>query len=188
MQLIEPDRHEGLSAGRWDEGAARRAIETIARDCEDCFSPDRLWPSHPLDTEGEVAAPFTMLYMGAAGVIWALDCLARRGFAHGTDRFAPTLAALEALNLRQIEPWGQGVESYLMGRSGVLLTSYRVRPSREVADRLAQSVAATPSIRRGSCSGVHRERCMPRSRCTSGRARSAGRNCSDHRHERSARH
>jgi lantibiotic modifying enzyme len=143
MRLIEPDRHEGLSALRWDEGAARRAIEAIARDCEDRFSPTELWPPHPLDTEDEpVAAPFTMLYMGAAGVIWALDCLARRGFARGTDRFAPTLAALEALNLRQIEPWGQGVESYLMGRSGVLLTYYRVRPSREVADRLAQSVAA----------------------------------------------
>jgi lantibiotic modifying enzyme len=143
MRLIEPDRHEGLSAARWDEGAARRAIETIARDCEDRFSPDGLWPPHPLDTEGEqVASPFTMLYMGAAGVIWALDCLARRGFARGTDRFAPTLAALEALNLRQIEPWGQGVESYLMGRSGVLLTYYRVRASREVAERLAQSIAA----------------------------------------------
>jgi lantibiotic modifying enzyme len=143
MRLIEPNRHEGLSAARWDEGAARRAIETIARDCEDRFSPDGLWPPHPLDTEGEqVAAPFTMLYMGAAGVIWALDCLARRGFARGAHRFAPTLAALEALNLRQIEPWGQGVESYLMGRSGLLLTYYRVRASREVAERLAQSIAA----------------------------------------------
>jgi hypothetical protein len=143
MRLFEPDRHEGLAAPGWDEGIARRAIETIARDCADRFSPDKLWPPHPLDAESDQAsAPFTMLYMGAAGVIWALDGLARRGFAHPTERFAPTLAALEAVNLRQIEPWGQGVESYLMGRSGVLLTHYRVRPSREVAGRLAQSVAA----------------------------------------------
>ena len=143
MRLIEPDRHEGLSAQRWDERAARRTIETIARDCEDRFSPDDLWPPHPLDAEGEPAsAPFTMLYMGAAGVIWAVDSLARRGLARSTEQFAPTLAALEARNLAQVEPWGYGVESFLMGRSGVLLTHYRVRPSREVAERLGQSIAA----------------------------------------------
>jgi hypothetical protein len=142
LKLFEPDRHEGLAALRWDEGVARRAIETIARDCEDRFSPDSLWPTHPLDIEGEpVSAPFTMLYMGAAGVIWALDCLARRGFAEPTDQFEPTLAALEARNLAQIEPWGYGVESFLMGRSGVLLAHYRVRPSGAIADRLAHSIA-----------------------------------------------
>lgn len=143
MRLFEPDRHEGLAALRWDDGVARRAIEAIARDCEERFSPDGLWPPHPLDTEGErLAAPFTMLYLGAAGVIWALDCLARRGLARPTDRFAPALAALEGRNLRQIEPWGEGVESYLMGRPGVLLAHYRVQPSAEVAQRLARSIAA----------------------------------------------
>ncbi len=143
MPLFDSDRHEGLAAPLWDEIAARRAIETIARDCEDRFSPGELWPPHPLDAEGEPApAPFTMLYMGAAGVIWALDSLARRGLAGHTERFAPAVAALEARNLAQVEPWGYGVESFLMGRSGVLLTHYRVRPSREVADRLAQSIAA----------------------------------------------
>ncbi|MDQ2962019.1 MAG: LanC-like protein [Pseudomonadota bacterium] len=142
MRLIEPDRHEGLSAQRWDERAARRAIEAIARDCEERFSPDGLWPPHPLDTEGKREAPFTMLYMGAAGVIWALDDLARRGMALSTAYFAPMLGALAERNIKQIEPWNQGVESYLMGRSGVLLTHYRVRPSREVADRLAESIAA----------------------------------------------
>jgi hypothetical protein len=143
MRLIEPDRHEGLSAQRWDENAARRAIETIVRDCEDRFTPDGLWPPHPLDIEGEPASVrFTMLYMGAAGVIWALDSLSRRGLARPTARFVPTLAALEGLNLAQIEPWGYGVESFLMGRSGVLLTQYRVRPSGAIADRLAQSISA----------------------------------------------
>src|SRR5258708_27367053 len=143
MPLFDSDRHEGLAAPLWDEIAARRAIETIARDCEDRFSPGELWPPHPLDAEGEPApAPFTMLYMGAAGVIWALDSLARRGLAGHTERFAPAVAALEARNLAQVEPWGYGVESFLLGRSGVLLTHYRVRPSREVADRLAQSIAA----------------------------------------------
>ena len=75
-------------------------------------------------------------------MIWALNSLARRGFARSTERFAPVLAALEARNREEIEPEGHGVEAYLAGRSGLLLTRYRVQPSREVADRLAQSVAA----------------------------------------------
>jgi len=141
--LFERDRHEGLAALRWDEAAARRTIETIVRDCEERFSPVDLWPMHPLDTEGDgTSAPSTTLYLGATGVIWALDSLARRGLAPATDRFVPTLAALEARNLAEIESSHQGVESYLVGRSGVLLTHYRVRPSPQVADRLAQSIAA----------------------------------------------
>jgi hypothetical protein len=142
-RIFETDRHEGLAAARWDEGAVRRTIETIARDCEDRFSPDGLWPPHPLDAEGKApTAPFTTLYLGAAGVIWALDSLAKRGFARPTERFAQALDALEARNREEIAPWGQGVESYIVGRSGVLLAQYRVRPSPQVANRLAQSIAA----------------------------------------------
>jgi hypothetical protein len=44
-----------------------------------------LWPTHPLDHEdGDPPPPFTMIYFGAAGVIEALDWLARRGvLRHG---------------------------------------------------------------------------------------------------------
>jgi hypothetical protein len=97
----------------------------------------------PLDAEGDRApAPSATLYLGATGVIWALDDLARRRLARASDRFVPTLAALEGRNLAEIEASHQGVESYLVGRSGVLLTHYRLRPSLQVADRLAQSIAA----------------------------------------------
>jgi lantibiotic modifying enzyme len=143
MLLFEPDRHERLSAARWDASAARRTIDVIVHDCEAWFSSGRLWPPHPLDAEGEKAlAPYTMLYCGAAGTIWALDELARRGMASRTGQFADVLAELESLNLREIGHPSEGVESYLIGRSGVLLTCYRVRPSEEIAERLAQSIAA----------------------------------------------
>jgi lantibiotic modifying enzyme len=143
MRLFDPARHEALGAARWDEGAARRAIQRIARDCEQRFSTERWWPPHPLDTEGaRTSEPFTMLYVGAAGVIWALDCLARRGMARPIDRIAQALPEIEERNLRQIAHGRHGVESYLMGRSGVLLTRYRLQPSLDVADRLEQSVAS----------------------------------------------
>ena len=139
MQLFDPQRHERLNAAQWSENAARRAIETITRDCEDRFSPDGLWPPHPLDLDGRPARePFTMLYLGAAGVIFALDFLARRGLARPTKRFASVLASLEERNREQIG----SVESFLMGRSGILLMKHRMAPSRENAIRIASSVAA----------------------------------------------
>jgi lantibiotic modifying enzyme len=143
MRLIDPDRHEGLAAPRWDEAVARRTIETIVRDCEAHFSKDGLWPPHPLDHEGDApAAPYTDLWSGAAGVIAALDVLARAGFARSPVRFAPALGDLVEHNRRQIETCGWGMEGYLAGRSGILLTHYRIAPTHEIADQLAQSIDA----------------------------------------------
>jgi hypothetical protein len=139
MRLFDPRRHERLNAEQWSEDAARRAIETIVRDCEDRFSPEGRWPPHPLDLDGRrPAEPFTMLYDGAAGVIFALDFLARRGLARPPTRFASVLASLEERNREQIG----ALESFLMGRSGILLTQYRMRPSGDITDRMASSVAA----------------------------------------------
>ena len=143
MTLFEPERHEGLAAPRWDEAAARRAIGAIVRDTEERFSPHELWPAHALDYESAPPSePYTGLYLGAAGVIFALDVLARRGFAQSTARFATVVAELEERNRRELEAGGWGRESYLAGRSGVLLTRYRVAPSHEVADQLAEAIAA----------------------------------------------
>jgi len=142
MQLFEPDRHERLSGARWDASVARRAIDAIVRDCEEWFSSGRLWPPHPLDAEGEKAsAPYTMLYLGAAGTLWALDDLARQGLASQTGQFTDALAELESLNLREIGHPHEGIESYLIGRSGVLLTRYKLQPAPEIAERLARSIA-----------------------------------------------
>jgi lanthionine synthetase-like protein len=141
--LFDKQRHEALGVLRWDEAAARRAIATIVRDAERRFSPDGLWPAHPLDCDGKPRSePFTSLYIGAAGVICGLDFLARRGLAGSTARLAPLLAALEERNRREREAGGWGSESYLAGRSGVLLMRYRVAPSHEIADRLARSIGA----------------------------------------------
>jgi hypothetical protein len=143
MQLFEPERHERLSGARWDAGLARRAIDTIVRDCEVRFSAETLWPAHPLDHEGHPPeAPYTGVFIGAAGAIYALEVLARRGFSRTTPSFAWTLATLEGANYREIDAGGWGMESYLMGRCGILLTGYRVDPSREISDRLEKSIAA----------------------------------------------
>jgi hypothetical protein len=72
--LHDPARHEALAATSWSEARAREAIERIVRDAEARFTPERWWPAHPRDdVPPEVAAqPATPLYMGGAGMVWAL--------------------------------------------------------------------------------------------------------------------
>jgi lantibiotic modifying enzyme len=140
--LYDPQRHEPLTDTGWDADAARSAVAAIARDALASFSAERLWPTHRLDRDDDDRQPFTMLYFGAAGVIWALDRLAHAGVAEARHDFAPLLDDLVARNVAQVEPWGHGVESLLMGRAGTLLLHYRLAPSPATADRLAASIAA----------------------------------------------
>ncbi len=85
--LFEPDRHEALGDTAWDASRAREAIQSIVRDVEQNRLPDGHWPLHPLDDEGDVPrAGFKGLYLGSAGVLWALWYLQREGAAElGSD-------------------------------------------------------------------------------------------------------
>ena len=76
--LWSPEAHEGLAGEAWSESRARDAIAAICGDAEAAFDPERLWPVHPLD--GEVTPDELLtLYLGGAGMVWALDRLARAG-------------------------------------------------------------------------------------------------------------
>lgn len=150
-ELFDNARHEPLQAVAWDEAAARAWIARFADDAQRAFTPERLWPVHPRDAdddakEGDVQDPFTMVYMGAAGVIDALDHLVRAGMAASTINFEPFLADLAARNLAQVEPWGHGVNGLLMGQTGILLLQYRLAPDATtkaaIADRIAAAISA----------------------------------------------
>src|SRR5271169_4250567 len=87
--MIVLGRHRALTHDAWSELAARAAIEEIAADAIAQFDPDRFWPGHPSD-DG-VADGNTSVYVGAAGVIWALDYLHRIGAARVAEDFRPVL-------------------------------------------------------------------------------------------------
>ncbi len=142
--LFDPARHEPLVDRRWDADAARAAIAAIVDDTLAAYSPGGLWPPHPLDLDvgDDPRAPSTTTYMGAAGVIWALDWLARAGATRRHRDFAAGLPDLVARNLEQVTPWGHGIDGLLVGRAGVLLLSCRLSPSAANDDRLAASIAA----------------------------------------------
>lgn len=80
MSLYVPDRHEQLHAELWSEDRARHTITEIAADAVATFSPDTLFPAHPMDELNQSNGGCSH-YIGAGGVLWALDYLCRRGYA-----------------------------------------------------------------------------------------------------------
>src|SRR5207247_1099505 len=95
--LYEPAHFEPLTDERWDQARIGDAIAAIVADADAAFDPDVLWPAHEWDG-WQAPLPMKNLYVGAAGVIWALDELRRRGQAQ-------TSLDLAAAALRTLELW-----------------------------------------------------------------------------------
>jgi len=140
--LYDPARHEPLTATPWSESAARAAVARIAGDALLSFTPEGLWPAHPLDDPEPPDRRHAMLYFGAGGVIWALEHLRRRGAIDGDFDFSASVAGLLARNRECIDDWDDARGSYLMGDTGLLLLQWQFTPEAAVADALFASVEA----------------------------------------------
>src|SRR3954471_3640123 len=73
--LYRPDEHEPLVERPWDEAEARAAIARVVEAAERGLPENGLWPAHPEDLDAGEEGPFTIVYLGAAGVAWALGQL-----------------------------------------------------------------------------------------------------------------
>jgi lantibiotic modifying enzyme len=123
-------------------------VAAIVSDSDDAFDEDGLWPENEWDA-WEAKTPLKDLYVGAGGVVWALDALRRRG--HAETRLDLAAAAGRALERWRAEPdlIGGGIElpqppesSLLCGETGLLLVAWRLAPSAELADTLLERVRA----------------------------------------------
>jgi lantibiotic modifying enzyme len=143
--LFRPESHEPLTAEPWDGGRARDAIRSIVADADGAFDPARLWPAHEWEA-WNTPLPLTTLYTGAAGVLWGLDALRRRGLAE-------TRIDLAAAAGRTVEAWRaqpdlmRGVElpstaeaGLLSGESGILVVAWRLTGDDALADDLHRRV------------------------------------------------
>ena len=144
--LHDPASHEPLTATAWSEERAGQAIAAIAADAEQAFDPDTLWPVHPMDAEGEPLPPTVGVYLGASGVVWALDVLAAAGLATLERDWAGVAAGLveryrETPDLPELTD-GKPVPSILGGESGVLLVAHRLAPAPWHTERLLECVSA----------------------------------------------
>jgi hypothetical protein len=134
--LIALGRHRALVHDAWSEGAAQATIEEIAADAMAQFDPDNFWPAHPGDDGVGDGNP--SFYMGAAGVIWALDYLHRIGATRITRDFRPVLPKLVERTVAAFEnnsPTDYARHgSLLFGDMGAALLAMRLAPASDHAD------------------------------------------------------
>ena len=142
--LYEPAEFETLTDEAWDPARVEDAIAAIVADADAGFDPEALWPAHEWDG-WEEPLPLKSLYLGAAGVIWALDALRRRGHAETSLDLAA--AALRALELKRAAPDLTADDHYhpaalFCGETGPLLVAFRLASDPALADDLYALVRA----------------------------------------------
>src|SRR5450432_1648674 len=118
-ELFQTDRHVALGDKVWDEDDSRAAIREIANDALRTFDSEKYWRAHPLDgvPDGLAGA-----YMGATGIILALDHLQRSGAIDTAHEFAavlPVLAERDDFGLKHTTLGAYG--SLLMSDLGAML-------------------------------------------------------------------
>jgi hypothetical protein len=141
--LYRPEAFEPLTDEDWDERRVEDAIRELVADVDGAFDPERLWPAHEWDA-WTCPLPLKDLYVGAAGVVWGLDELRRRGLAE--TRLDLAGAARRALEAWRAEPdFPTGIElpstagaGFLSGESGILLVACLA--GEDVADDLLARV------------------------------------------------
>jgi hypothetical protein len=144
--LFDPDGHEPLTDRPWSDTRVHEAIRAIAQDAEAAFDADALWPAHPRDLDGGPLPAVASLYLGASGMIWALEELARAGVVELRRDWTPVAAGLPERYLAAPDfpedTGGAAVPSLWMGEAGILLVAHRLAPDRSLEDRLLECVRA----------------------------------------------
>jgi len=146
--LYDRAAFEPLTDEPWDEARVREAIRAIVADVEHAHDPDGLWPAH--DWDGwQAALPLKNLYVGAAGVVWALRALQHKA----ESRLDLPAVAVRAVELWRAEPDFMAGEArpepaesaLLTGETGPLLVACLLGCGGPLADDLLARVRANVS-------------------------------------------
>jgi lantibiotic modifying enzyme len=149
--LFRPEAFEQLIDEPWDETRVRERLQAIVDAADAAFDPETLWPAHEDDIWDEMKPPVKNVFVGAAGVVFALDALRRR---IGLDVHTDLGQAIErTLELTNVEPDVAALDdvpepgnaSLLIGETGILLVAYSLAPSAAIADRLLARVRENQS-------------------------------------------
>jgi Lanthionine synthetase C-like protein len=146
--LYRPEAFEPLTTDTWGERHVRDAIRDIVAETDSALrGPTLLWQADPWD-RWHATSPMKNLYVGAAGVLWALDELRRRGLAETKlDLSALALRVLELFRARPDFQKGMKLpeprkSAFLVGETGVLLVAMRLAPSNDLATDLEARIRA----------------------------------------------
>ncbi len=148
--LYRREAFEPLTDDSWRADRVREAIREIVADTEDALrGPQLMWRADDWD-RWQATSPMKNLYVGAAGVLWALDELRRSG--HAETRLDLAEVALGNLELYRARPDQMKIQlpepresSLMCGETGVLLVAWRLAPSAEIADDLLALVRSNVS-------------------------------------------
>jgi lantibiotic modifying enzyme len=145
--LYRPEAFEALTDSAWEPDRVRDRIrDVVAHADAELRGPRLFWRADDWD-RWHATSPMKNLYVGSAGVLWGLDALRRRGHAETTL----DLAELALRNLERFRErpdyidWNlpEPRESALfLGEAGIVLVTWRLAPSTELADRLHALVHA----------------------------------------------
>jgi hypothetical protein len=139
--LYDAEAFEPLTDEPWDDGRVRASIGRLLARIDDAFAAEMLWPSHEWDG-WQAATPMKNLYVGAAGVLWALDWLRESGVAESRlDLAAAAEATLAAWRrepdfMRGEELPARKESALLTGGTGILLVAWRLTGGAVLADEL----------------------------------------------------
>ena len=151
--LYSPEIFEPLATTPWSATRARKAIAAIVADADAVLrGPKLLWKADPWDG-WRSTSPQKNLYVGASGVVWALDAIRRRELAE-TTLDLPALA-LRTLDLFRERPdFMKGMtapepreSAFMLGETGILLVAWRLAPSRSLESDLLERVRANVTNR-----------------------------------------
>jgi hypothetical protein len=143
--VYDAARFDALSDTAWDDERVRVAVGEVVADADTTFDESLLWPAHEWDA-WQTPTPLKSLYVGAAGVVWALDALGRRGVAESaldlSQAAGLTLGAWRAEPdlMRGVELPEPARAALLTGQTGILAVAYRLDPTRELEDALYERV------------------------------------------------
>jgi hypothetical protein len=146
--LYSAANFEPLTERSWDEARVRDAIRGIVSDTEAaCRGPRLLWKADPWDG-WRATSPMKNLYVGAAGVIWALDRLRARGYAETRLDLAPLamgvheLARVRPDYMRRVELPTHRASGLACGATGIVFVAWKLTRSAELDDELHSLVGA----------------------------------------------
>src|SRR3954451_20739261 len=133
--LYRPDEHEPVTAEPWDEERVRAAIAAVVSEAESALPDDGLLPENEQDVDEGDLPPFTVVYLGAAGVAWALAEL-------GSQLDLVPVVERALAFYRERPDLGEAIPSTLVGESGLLRVLERFAPDPPRRERLRECVAA----------------------------------------------
>jgi Lanthionine synthetase C-like protein len=146
--LYRPDAFEPLTRKSWNAGRVADAIGAIVAGADAEYrGPKLFWKAATWD-KYQATSPMKNLYVGTAGVLWALDELRRGG--HAQSKLDLADLAVRNVELFRARPdigkWtklpGPPESGFILGESGILLVAFRLAPSQEFADALFARVRA----------------------------------------------